>query len=152
MVDETTGIWSVCPMLPIIASATALFLACSFAFLCGGRDERLGAMGFAAAGVASAFPSNGYASIELTIFIADLSLATLLVWLLLSSKAYWPIWATGFHMVTLATHFGRSVQPAILPIAYATFGILWSYPVLLALAWGTSEHMHYKKRINPNII
>ncbi len=132
-------------MIGILASALTLLAACSFALTFGGRDERQAAACFSAAAIGSAFPMNGYASVELFILSIDLVLAGFLFWLVLYSKAFWPIWATAFHMITLATHACLWLQPNILPIAYATFGIAWSYPVLFALIWGTREEMHFRR-------
>jgi hypothetical protein len=133
-------------MWSVLLYAAVLLAACGFAFVCGSRDERLGAASFLVASIASSSPAHNYAHVELVILGVDLVLAALLLYLLFRSKAYWPIWATAFHLVTVVTHFCTWVQPDILPIAYATFGIAWAYPVLFSLMWGTSEQIHFKQR------
>jgi hypothetical protein len=144
-VDAIELLWWDGTMVAILASALALLVACSFALVFGGRDERQAAGCFSAAAIGSAFPMNDYASVELVILSIDLVLAAFLFWLVFYSKAFWPIWATAFHLVTLATHACLWIQPNILPIAYATFGIAWSYPVLFALMWGTTEEIHFRR-------
>lgn len=133
-------------MWTVYAYLALLLAASAFAVCCGGQDERIGAASFVLASLASSVPIANYTHVELWFLTVDLAVAVYLVWLLAHSKAYWPIWATGFHLVTVVTHLSVWVQPDILPLAYATFGNAWTYLVLMSLIWGTREHMHYMKR------
>jgi hypothetical protein len=109
----------------IMMSLIMLLCSCGYASIFGGRDERIGAASFVAAAVLSAYMTDSsvdfFSEIEFGLLMIDCLLLAVLSWLLLTSKAFWPIWATGFHLVSVATHFARWAQPEIFPIAYATY-------------------------------
>jgi hypothetical protein len=139
-------------VITIMTSSIMLFCSCSYATICGGRDERIGAAGFAIAAVLSAYLSapatSFFTEIEIGILLTDCLLLIVLTWLLIVSKAYWPIWATGFHLVSVVTHIARWAQPDIVPVAYATYGEFWAYPVLASLIWGT-RHYQWLRTMAP---
>jgi len=54
-----------------------------------------------------------------------------------NSGRYWPIWATGFQIVAVATHFASLWIPDIVPIAYQALLSFWSIPILGVMVAGT---------------
>ncbi len=68
--------------------------------------------------------------------LVDFSLLAILVLLALFSRRYWPLWATGFHLIACLTHLAVYADPAFRPSAYATYSQLWTFPTLGALILG----------------
>lgn len=115
-----------------------LFLVISVALWRGGRPERSAAVAvFAASFATPLVQSDLFASPQYGILTVDLLLLGWLGLLALVTDRFWPLWATGFHLIGTITHIARMVDPTVVPPAYAIGQALWSYPVLAALAWGT---------------
>lgn len=115
----------------------AIFGACGVALWRGGWPERSAAVAiFAAASATPLVQSSLFASPEYGILAVDLLLLGWLGLLALVTDRFWPLWATGFHLVGTIIHVARMVDPTVVPPAYATGQIFWSYPVLAALAAG----------------
>ncbi|MHB9879927.1 hypothetical protein ACSMXM_09715 [Pacificimonas sp. ICDLI1SI03] len=77
------------------------------------------------------FHSTGYGLLAL-----DLLLLAILMRIALTSARYWPIWAAGFHMISVITHLAVMAVPDLVPTAYALVQGLWAYPVFASLALG----------------
>lgn len=104
----------------------------------GAWPERSAAVAIFLAAFASPFvESSLFASPEYGILAVDLLLLGWLGALALATDRFWPLWATGFHLVGTIIHVARMVDPTVVPPAYATGQVFWSYPVLAALAAGT---------------
>lgn len=115
-----------------------LLLTVAVALWRGGWPERTAAVAVLAASFASPFvESSLFASPEYGILAVDLLLLGWLGALALATDRFWPLWATGFHLVGTIIHVARMVDPTVVPPAYATGQVFWSYPVLAALVWGT---------------
>ena len=131
-------------MITAIIFALALASSMIFVVMFGGRDERLGMICLVAAALLSFLATSPSASmfetVEAGIFLVDVLLLLALVALLLSTKAYWPIWATGFQIIPVFTHLAMWLQPQMLPAAYAMYLQNWAYPVLLSLIAGAIQH------------
>lgn len=124
-------------MLTLLLFCTPLVLTCILAVVRGGRDERIGAASFVIAFIATIIADRQTAGIvaqpEWAVAMVDAVLAVPLLYLALCSDRFWPMWALGFHMVTLMTHLAVWVQPEILSEAYAiSIGFL-AYPTMGAL-------------------
>ena len=116
----------------------AIFGTCGVALWKGAWPERSAAIAIFAASSASPFvESSLFASPEYGILAVDLLLLGWLGALALATDRFWPLWATGFQLVGTIIHVARMVDPTVVPPAYATGQVFWSYPVLAALAWGT---------------
>ena len=118
--------WNACLL------ATALYV-----LLRGGRAERIGALAVVIASYASIPSTAFFGATEIGILAVDSLLLAVFIWLLVTTDRFWPIWATGFHMISVVTHLAVAIQPNIMPVAYANYAIFWSYLVLASLAWGT---------------
>ena len=123
-----------------------IFLALCSAYVLnrGGPPERAGigiaiAASVLTAGLAS-LDSREFQDLQTGVFILDL--ATLLAFgaLALFADRFWPLWITGIHMIGVATHSAKLVDPAIVPWVYGATQALWSYPILLAIVVGTVRH------------
>ena len=77
-----------------------------------------------------------YASAQPGVLLLDLGLLGALLFILLNSDRFWPIWASGFHLVGVATHLAKLSYPDILPQAYWAVQGLWAYPIMAAIVLG----------------
>ena len=117
---------------------SVLLLTVALALWRGGWPERSAAVAVLAASFASPLvQSSLFASPEHGILTVDLLLLGWLGLLALATDRFWPLWATGFHLVGTIIHVARMVDPTVVPPAYALGQVFWSYPVLAALAAGT---------------
>lgn len=111
---------------------------CGIALVAGGSEERWTGIVIFLATLATPIAQN---TLEGPLLLAtrigiDVLLLAFLVTLALRSSRHWPLWAAGFHMVSLLAYvawgFDRSVVPQALTIALN----LIAYLVLLALLLG----------------
>lgn len=110
----------------------------AFAWYRGGRDERLGALALVGGAILTPLAQlKGFAGPELGIVLVDGLLFLALGAIALRSRAFWPLWAAGFQLGALAVHLAAAQMPGILPAAYATTLVIWSYPVVVAVLLGT---------------
>ena len=124
-------------MLLQIMWNVSVIAAAIFACVYGGKPERIGALAVIVASYASVPSAAFFGVAEIEILFVDCALLGSFLRLLFVTDRFWPIWATGFHMITVATHLAVAIQPKIIPAAYATYAIFWGYPVLASLVWGT---------------
>lgn len=125
-------------MLWQLLGYTTLALSCFVAMKWGGRDEKIAAVGFLVAVVATNFASDGsYGHTETGVLVIDVSLFFGLLVLALRSDRFWPMWAAAFQMVGTMVHFASMSQTGDFAWAYYIALIFWTYPVVLALMAGT---------------
>lgn len=119
--------------------AAFMVLVCAFAFLKGDEPERLGAGAYMIAWLATLLIQNDsdlYA-IPLALFGIDLVVLLVFIGLAWKSRRPWPVWASGFQLLTVASHiFGMIEVRASLASFYAVMNIA-SYGILVTLAIGT---------------
>lgn len=115
------------------------------ALLKGGRDERLAAIAIMVAALVTPFVrTHNYTTAEFGIVMVDFALFLALAAIAMRSTSFWPMWAAGFQLGALAVHAAAARLPNILPAVYAETLVIWSYPVLGALALGT--WLEYRQR------
>lgn len=73
---------------------------------------------------------------EWGILVVDTALLAFLMWIALRSRRYWPLFAAGFYLLAVVTHLAEIVNPAVGGWAYITAGIMWSYLLAFAIAYG----------------
>jgi hypothetical protein len=88
-----------------------------------------------------------YRSMLAGVFLVDV--ATLLAFGILALRAdrFWPLWITGIHLIGVATHFAKLLDPSIVPRVYGATQALWAYPILLIIAIGAARHRRRLKRL-----
>jgi hypothetical protein len=59
-----------------------------------------------------------------------------LLWIALRSDRHWPMFAAGFALLLLLTHLASAADPTIGGWAYLTAGLIFSYLILAAIAYG----------------
>lgn len=116
----------------------ALFGSVGLALSVGGREERVAAIVIMVATLGTPMAQHqGFVGIEAGILLIDVLLLLALGWLALTSRSFWPLWATGFQLGALVVHITAGSAPDILPAAYAETLVIWSYPVLASLGVGS---------------
>ena len=127
-----------------------LFACCLYAFLAGGRPERIGAAVYAFACIATRLlfltRSTKYQSVEIGVFIVDVLVFVAFVILALRANRFWPIWVSALLGLGVLAHLGRWAGPGIIPWAYQLVASIWSYPILALIALGTFQHQQRLKR------
>lgn len=128
-------------MLRFIIFTIVLFGTCGYALLRGRCDERLAGGICIIAAVASfalsAPASLRYSGVELGVLAVDLLTLAAFTFIALRSDRFWPLWISGLQLTTAIAHALKALQPELVPIAYATAGRFWSYPILIIIAVAT---------------
>lgn len=127
-------------MLSPQAYYTVLFLVSAFAFWRGRTDERIAAAICIAATFASNLvysPANGYAGVEVGVFIIDTATFAGFVFIALRSERFWPLWLAGLQLTTVFSHVIKAIQLDLMPQAYAAAARFWVYPIFLIIVVGT---------------
>lgn len=121
-----------------------------YAFLRGGRDERVVGMlcllGFVLTTAVISPIASRFDNIETGVFVIDLVLLVGFVAVALGSDRFWPLWVSGLQMTTMVGHLLKGMDAPLIPKAYAAAINLWSYPILLILAFGTWRCYLYRER------
>jgi hypothetical protein len=114
-------------------------LCCSHASVFGGRDGRWASFVWLAAvllTIPAARLGKSWGETEVWILVVDVLLLASLYTVMLTSRRYWPIYMTGFHLVAVVTHFATMVVPSFTPRLYRAMESFWSIPLLLSLLIG----------------
>ncbi len=117
-----------------------LLLSCTFAGMAGGKSGRIGASLLVLATIATwNFEiSSSWAQTHLPVMIIDTVLLIALYTLAIRSRCYWPIWATGFHLLTVAGHIASIIMPSFRFGMYWQFSGIWSVLVMMSMIVGIS--------------
>jgi hypothetical protein len=124
----------------IVIYFTLLAAVCIFAFVRGGREERLAALVCLAASVASFaiyLGVEGYEAVQPPIAAVDILALAAFIAISMKTARFWPLWVAGLQLTSATGHILKLAQPGLLPIAYATALASWSYLILIILAVGT---------------
>lgn len=129
----------------------ALLLGASaFAFIAGGKPERIGAAVYALSCFISfivlSAPAIRWRSIELGVFLVDILVFAAFVLLALRANRFWPIWVSALLGLGVLGHLARWAGPDVIPWAYQVVLTIWSYPILALIALGTFNHQRRLKR------
>jgi hypothetical protein len=118
-----------------------LALTCLYAFVRGGRDERVVAIVCLAASVITAFVlspwGQRYSQIEAGELLVDLAVLAAFVLVALRSDRFWPLWVAGLQLTSSLAHLMKGIHIELLPQAYAAATKFWSYPILFLIIIGT---------------
>lgn len=122
-----------------------LIFCCGYALYRGSRAEYVGAsimiLGSISTAIFARVFEATWTGLEIGIFVIDIVALYALIHLTLVSDRFWPMWATGFHLLAVSVHTAIMVAPEVTPWAFATGAAFWAYPMLLALAIGAHEYV-----------
>ena len=139
-------------MSPILYIAL-LALSCGYAFLRGGRYERLIAgvciLGTIATVIVNSPLNRMYVRVEGGALAVDLAVLIAFTFVALQSDRFWPLWVAGLQLTTSVAHFLKALDPHLIPQAYGLAARFWSYPILVILAVG-SWRAHRRMRQERN--
>lgn len=137
-------------MIHVVGFAIA-FLACFFyAFVAGGRPERvamlaqLGAFLFGISVIA--FHWTNWRGFPVGVAMADVGLAVALTALALKANRLWPMVLAGLQLATVFAHAAKVLSVPLPTAGYAIFVQLWGWPMLLVTAIGIYKHRERTKR------
>jgi peptidoglycan/LPS O-acetylase OafA/YrhL len=123
-----------------VAFATVLLLSCFYAAWRGGRSGQTGAAIFLAASILTIPASQQnpeWTTRMIYVWAVDFGCLIALMALAFHSRRYWPIWATGFQIASIATHGAITIYPDGPPVVYMGLESFWSIPILLVMLMGT---------------
>ncbi|HSV02293.1 MAG TPA: hypothetical protein VLI41_03725 [Phenylobacterium sp.] len=125
------------PAIPAWLGIAVGWTVAALALWKGGRAERLAALGFLVAWLASPLLRHGgWEGPAWTGLLVDGLFLALLLWIALSSGRYWPLFAAAFELLSVFTHLARLIDPGVRAWAYATADAIWTYLLLAALCAG----------------
>ena len=137
-------------MLIIVLVWMLLVLCSVYAAVAGGTTGRIGAALNAGATIATLFAQYAmpWSQTHVPVLIVDMMLMGALFALALKSQVYWPIWAAGFHLITVTGHAATLIVPDFRASLYYYFNGMWAIFVQMAMVWGiTLDRMMIPKRI-----
>lgn len=134
-------------MVFTILLVVMLTSSCFIAWQWGGWEERIVAVAFVLASLASNAANNSlYTHTETGILFVDLAVFAGLVVLALRSDRFWPMYAAAFQLVAVTVHVASMTEHGNFAWAYAVALTFWTYPVLIALMAGTWLEGRFRPR------
>ncbi len=128
-----------------------LLALCSvYAAVVGGTTGRIGAALNVGATVATLYAQDvmPWTQTHFPVLMIDVLLMGALLTLAMKSQVYWPIWAAGFHLITVTGHAATLVAPDFRSSLYYYFNGMWAIFVQMAMVWGiTLDRFMIPKRI-----
>jgi len=129
----------------------ALFgLSTGYALWRGGGPERVTAAVFVAGVLASVtvglfrIPGD-FATVPIRLLTIDVLGAILFAWIAIRANRLWTIPFAACQLLTALAHFARLADPGIIPKGYMFLTVIWSWPMVLLLAWGTYLYRERKR-------
>lgn len=126
--------------LPQWSSLAALLITAGVALWRGRWPERLAAVAMILAWFATGFLYNNHQKFgpQTAVFLVDLALMLVLLFIALRSDRWWPMWASGFHGLSLILTLATLVDPRIPNRASLNAGGgVFSYLAMAALFCGS---------------
>ncbi|KAA9012193.1 MULTISPECIES: hypothetical protein [Sphingobium] len=108
-------------------------MTCAFAICFGGRDGRLLVLISVTAALLT-IPAQivgTWHAPQLWLMVVDLGTFIALLWLMLNSQRYWPIWAAACQLMTVLTHVVTLLLPDFSDRIYAGLSTVWVIPLML---------------------
>lgn len=129
---------------------TILLVTCGYALWRGRKYERLAAVVFLLATIASVLSRQAlqvrYETLDIGEVIVDSGVLVAVVAIALFSDRFWPLWVAGLQLVNSMAHILKAVTSDLPPWAYAVAERFWSYPILIILFIGTWRQ--HRRRLN----
>lgn len=127
-----------------------LSLCAAYVFVKGGPPERLAIAimivgSFLTLVVEPQIPGR-YRNVQMGVFAVDVICLFAFGAVALAVDRFWPLWITGIHLIGVATHTAKLVQPEVVPWVYGATQALWSYPMIILIVIGAVRHQKRLRR------
>jgi hypothetical protein len=131
-------------VLRLVVFNLLLFGCLFYAWLRGGGPEKAAATILAVGSLVTPVFGSDFAvrfsSVEVGVLVVDIVVLAGLLLVALCAERLWPLWVVALHIVGMAAHGVRMVDPTIMRWAYGFAIAFWSYPMLLLVIVGTWRH------------
>ena len=110
-----------------------MLLTCAFALAFGGRDGRRFVV-ISAAAVLLTIPAQRAGSGQATqywLMTVDLLAFVALLWLMLQSQRYWPVWVSACQLMTVLSHVATLLLQSFSDRIYEGLSTVWIIPLML---------------------
>lgn len=118
--------------------------SCAYAFWRGAAPERIVALAFAGAALATflvlQLTHRPFVEQRVVLFLINAALFVCLLWLALHADRYWTLWAAAFQLAQLGVDIAVQFDTTIIGWTYAIMHALWGYIAVIILAVGTFRH------------
>lgn len=135
-------------MIHVFAFAAMMAVCFAFAFIAGGRPERVAMsaqlVAFALSLLAMSFTWSRWQELPVALAVIDVTLALGLTALALKANRLWPILLAGMQIAAVFAHLAMTLSFPLPTAGYAIFVQLWGWPMLIVSAGGTYCH---KRRV-----
>jgi len=91
-----------------------------------------------------------YRDVEIGVFVIDCLLLAGLVWVTVRADRWWPICATALQLLTVLSHVGKALNPALWQYGYQLMAVWASWPMVAVLALGVVR-CHLRKAMPEGI-
>ncbi|SER76484.1 hypothetical protein SAMN05518866_1184 [Sphingobium sp. YR768] len=110
-----------------------MLMTCAFAICFGGREGRMLVVIIVAAALLSipAQLAGSWHATQLWLMMVDVGTLGALMWLMLQSPRYWPIWAAACQLMTVLTHVVTLLLHSFSDRIYAGLNTVWVIPLML---------------------
>ena len=122
--------------LPHWVWPSALMAVCALAVWRGREEERLAAAAVLADWALSLFVFRVGEETQWSVLVVDSGQFGVLLWIAMRSRRYWPLSTAAFGLLQLVTHLAHALDPAVSGWSYMTAELIWSYMLLLTVAYG----------------
>ena len=119
---------------------SSLLIVSLASFQWGGKPEKAVSVMFLGAAIATPLvhpaASVSYRDVEIGVLLIDGLLLAGLVVVTVRADRWWPICATALQLLTILSHVGKAVNPALWPYGYQLMAVWASWPMVAVLAVG----------------
>jgi hypothetical protein len=116
-------------------------LCCGYGAYFGGRDGRLVAalyMGGVLLSIPAYFLQQSWGGAIWPVIVIDLLFLVGIYWISMRTNRFWPLWVTGFHMITMTAHLAALLAPSFPARIYFGLTTIWTIPLLLVILVGVT--------------
>lgn len=89
-------------------------------------------------------PGN-FATVPMRLLAIDVVGALLFIVIAIRANRLWTIPFAACQLLTALAHVARLTEPGIIPKGYMFLTVIWSWPMVLLLAWGTYQNRERQK-------
>lgn len=134
-----------------ILFGSLMILSCIYVAGWGGQAGQWFAAAYVITAITSMLLTPAYMvwrGTHMGVFAADVAYLCVLFGFAVRFRRYWFIWAAGFQLDTVITHFVTLLDASFLPDVYRGLATVWSLPILVVAIIGVARDRNMKERRN----